>query len=91
MIIIVSCSYCMVMSWDVVCTCQQKSSGHSQLFLIRMTIKKLLFQVQGEQTIQHSTRNKHHGHDGVIVCTLDDGHHTGTSEIVQQLKVVPHH
>ncbi len=23
--------------------------------------------------------------------TLDDSHHTGTTEIVQQLKVVPHH
>ncbi len=25
------------------------------------------------------------------ICTIDDSHHTGTTEIVQQLKVVPHH
>ncbi len=35
----ISCSHCMVMSWDVMCTCQQKSSDHSQLFLSRMTMK----------------------------------------------------
>ncbi len=39
MIIVVSCSHCMVMSGDVMCTCQQKSSDHSQLFLSRMTMK----------------------------------------------------
>ncbi len=49
MIIVVSYSHCMVMSWDVVCTYQQKSSDHSpcsQLFLSRMTMKNDCFRFE---------------------------------------------
>lgn len=31
--------HCIVMSWDVLCTCQQKSNGHSQLFVSKRTMK----------------------------------------------------
>ncbi len=46
MIIVVSCSHCMVMSWDVVCTYQQKKSDHSQLLLSRMTMKNDCFRFE---------------------------------------------
>ncbi len=53
MIIVVWCSHCIVMSWDVVCTCQQKNTDHS-VVSEQNDNEKRLFQVRNVPTIIRS-------------------------------------